>query len=145
MNVVPYLPVHLYVLLPSQVQPNLERINLQSHADALSVMGEAYTVIHDDEPIAVGGLIVVSDFRAKVWAIMGEKTKGKMRFVTDAVRKFLDEKNKVFERIEIDVKSDFDLGKKWAEVLGFEYESTMVRYAHGQNYDRYRRLSYGSN
>lgn len=143
MIVVPYLPAHLNAIITSPYQVELAHHDLSKHADYLATFGEAFTALDNGEVVGCGGLVSGGSGRADVWAIMGALTKGKMFAVTKVVRSFLDKKNKEYDRLDTIVKADFDLGKKWAEMLGFEYEATHTRFANGDDYYRYRRLANG--
>lgn len=143
MIVVPYLPMHLRELVASPYQVELATLNLLNHADALATCGEAYSALQDGVPVMCAGIVPAGATRAEVWAIMGAATKGNMLDITRKTREFLDTCNRKFDRIDTVVRSDFELGRKWAQMLGFVYESTMIRFSNGDDYDRYRRLANG--
>jgi hypothetical protein len=102
-------------------------------------LGEAYSAIYDDEVVFCGGLFPASLGRSVAWAFISESATPCMFGVTRETKKFLDSSK--LRRIETTVRSDFEEGHRWANMLGFNRECTMKSYGDdGYDYDLYARI-----
>lgn len=82
---------------------------------------QAWTVLSPgDDVVACGGTIRQWKGRYIAWAYMTPQTGRCMLRLTRLVREVLDE---IVGRVEITVRADFDAGRRWAELLGFEVEN----------------------
>jgi uncharacterized ferritin-like protein (DUF455 family) len=60
-----------------------------------------------------------------------------MKDITLEVKKFLKKKSKIYDRLEIVVSDEFELGNKWAKMLGFIKEYKMEKYFNGVAHNLY--------
>lgn len=99
----------------------------------------AYSLIEGDEVLCCAGLMQVWEGRSLGWALVSHKA-GKHfmeihRNVAAAIRMCPD------RRVEIAVDSEFPEGKRWAKMLGLEFEGTMRGYGiDGRSHDLYARV-----
>lgn len=80
----------------------------------------SWTGVIDGTPIACAGTIQQWPGRHTAWAYMGRNTGRHMVWITRAVLANL---ATVKGRIELTARSDFALGQRWAEMLGFRVET----------------------
>lgn len=123
-----YLPCkqeHIRLIAPQEG----DRVNqlMYTMPDYAEILSENFsmTAFVGHKPIACGGLIHVSKYRAIVWSLMGKDTGAYMLQLTRRVRQFLDQQT--IPRIEMTVDFDFLEGHKWARLLGFEMEAARMR------------------
>lgn len=101
------------------------------------------TILKDETPLAVMVGVMVWPGTMEVSALVSEA--GKKHFVTTH-RSTLDLLYKVVEgrkihRAQMTVNSHFDVGMRWAKVLGFEKEATLEQYGpNREDFVLYRRL-----
>jgi len=87
----------------------------------------AITVLDDEgNPVACGGVTEVWPGRAQTWAILIKESGRYMTRITRAAKELFDRCSSA--RIEITVESNFEQGKRWAEILGFKEEAYMRKY-----------------
>lgn len=139
MIAVPYLPAHARIIVKSKAQVEINKEDYHKVIEGLENIGESYTLMDEGVPVACMGVVPVTKYRAQVWAVMGEFSKGKMVEITRKVNEFLDEKNKRFDRIETAVSEDFVLGHKWVKLLKFKWPAIMPMYHEKQTYVLYGR------
>lgn len=84
----------------------------------------SWTGVVDGEPIVCAGTIEHWPGRHQAWAYLGLNSGPHMTWITLAVRKNL---KTIRGRIECTVRADFELGQRWAEMLGFEIEAPRMR------------------
>ena len=83
-----------------------------------------WTVVIDGEPMACGGTLQQWPGRHIAWMYLNAKSGPHMRYLTRVVKEGLE---KVVGRVEFTVRRDFDLGNRWAQMLGFEVEAPVLR------------------
>lgn len=123
---------------PSQaiMQPTLSQ---PDYGPSLAQAGPAYSLVDGDEVFATAGLIKQWDNRAIAWALISAEAGPHFFLIHKAVRRALLFHS--FRRVETAVKTDFQQGHRWAELLGFSNEGTMSGYApDGSDYDLYARV-----
>lgn len=84
----------------------------------------SWTGVVDGTPIACAGTYVQWPGRHTAWAYLGKNTGPHMKWITKAVIANL---AGVKGRIELTVRADFELGQRWARMLGFEVESPCLK------------------
>lgn len=109
-------------------------------ADVLASCGPAVTGLDDDGSIiGCAGLWVRHPGVAEAWAVLSVRCVGPLMVpVTRAVRRFI--ANRTEHRIQAIVLSEWEAGRRWVEMLGFQYEGTLLRYTpNAQDCDIYSR------
>lgn len=119
MIVLPFKKEHLQQMVIQQRQQGLEHL-LTDDVYAMLANNQSYTALDGDEVLACAGVIEVAPGRACAWAYISSDVGSRMKFVTKAVRRFLDASQ--FRRIEMDVDCDFPQAHRWAKMLGFDME-----------------------
>lgn len=90
----------------------------------------SWTGMVDGVPLVSAGTIQVWPGRHTAWAYLGKNTGPHMVWITRQVKKQL---AMVVGRIELTVRSDFPMGQRWAEMLGFHVETPcLVAYGPSQ-------------
>ena len=87
--------------------------------------GNSWTAIYGAEPIAAAGVLEAWRGRCAAWAYMSRDAGPHMLYITKAVKKFLNETSR--GRIELTVRTDYELGHRWARMLGFAVENSPGR------------------
>lgn len=93
-------------------------------ARELEKTGTCWTGLFDGDPIACGGMIPIWGNRKQAWMLLNEKTGPHMFWITKQVAEILE---RTKGRIELTVRADFELGHRWARMLGFEVESPLLK------------------
>lgn len=119
MIVVPFKREHIEKMVIQDNQQGLEHL-LTNDVYAVIENGESYTALDGDEVLACAGVIPLAPGRAGAWAYISGNVGSRMKFVTKAVKRFLDISQ--YRRIEMDVDCDFKQAHRWAKMLGFEME-----------------------
>lgn len=128
--------------LPCDVD-GLELSEIFEHADALmygklAIMdgAPAFSIFDDDKLLGIVGGIYYFPGVAEVFALLSKDIKGSRGF-HKAVKTLVDGAFEEFKvhRLQMVVRADFTMGKKWASSLGFEPEGLMKKY--GPNGDDY--------
>ncbi len=83
-----------------------------------------YTLYHNDSPVACGGFVKIWPGRWQGWALLNTLTPKHMLVITRHAKRILD---LAIGRIEISVDKEFAPGHRWAELLGFEVETPLMR------------------
>ena len=115
----PFEREHLHRMVIQQKQQGLEHLVTPDVCGVLEG-GQSYTALDGDEVVACAGVIEITQGRAVAWAYISQDVGRRMRFVTRAVKNFLDLTQ--FRRIEMDVDCEFPQAHRWAKMLGFEME-----------------------
>ncbi len=84
----------------------------------------SWTGVVDGTPIACAGTYQQWPGRHTAWAYLGKNTAPHMRWITAAVVANL---AAVKGRVELTVRSDFPIGQRWAEMLGFRVETPCLQ------------------
>ena len=116
---VPFRRWHLDWLGDTMADGNTYRLDLET-ARMLEKMGTCWTGVVDGDPIACGGIIPVWPGRSQAWILLNEKTGPHMFWITKRVAEALE---RTKGRIELTVRADFELGHRWARMLGFSVET----------------------
>lgn len=108
------------------------------------VMTYALTILDTGKPVAIFGGFLFIPGVIHFWGLVSEEVKQKPFSFHKTVKKMITyyEKNQKPRRVQIDVKADYEEGKRWAQALGFEYEGTMKRYGvNGEDFHLYARMN----
>ncbi len=121
-KVVPFEAWHVRELILSNGDD--EQFINEPIAQSLAANGNAYTYIVGTEIICCSGVMQFWPGRAQAWAHMGKNAGKHMVRITREVKKFL----ATYEgRLEMTVVKDFELGHRWAKMLGFEVETPVMK------------------
>lgn len=136
MIVVPYSPEHLERLEPRDCYASGECPK--------TIMNSAFTFLDRGEVVAICGGFPFVPGVIHFWGLLSEKiTRTPIAFhkrCLDVLEWY--EKQEKPRRIQIDVRADYVMGKRWAESLGFTLEGTMPAWApDGAAHHLYGRLN----
>ena len=119
-RVVPFRPAHYRWLVEKPSFGDLDFAVTDDVLRELEKTGKWFTGVVDGEPIAIAGVLPQWPGRNTVHAILGSDTGPHMLWITREVRKVLDT---LKGRVEMTVRCDFDAGRRWAAMLGFDVET----------------------
>ena len=93
--------------------------------EMIEAMGalEAFTAFDDDRPLMVGGIVHFWPGRAMLWSYLATGAGPHLAALTRATRRFID--LQAVRRLELYVDEEFRPGHRWAEMLGFKFESRL--------------------
>lgn len=137
--IVPFRAEHLARLSLQSAQLSMSKeLTNPDYAKMLESM-YSYSLIDGDDVLCCAGLLQMWPGRSVGWAMVSHKAGRKFmeihRNVAAAIRMCPD------RRVEIAVDSEFPEGKRWAKMLGLEYEGTMRGYGiDGRDHDLYARV-----
>lgn len=97
---------------------------LPPEAIAAMEASEWYTLLHNDEPIMVGGALQQWQGRWQVHAYMADSAGRHMRYLTREAREYI---SRLKGRLELTVLVGFEAGHRWARMLGFEVETYVMK------------------
>lgn len=145
MQVVSLNKEHLYKLSLQPSQAYLrDYIDVPGYYEQLISGGYAFAGIRGDTVVAAAGVVMTQSHVALAWALLSDAiTPRSMISVHRAVKDFID--TSPIRRIEMHVRADApESAKRWAGMLGFEYEGTMRSYSlDGVDCDLYARIKDG--
>lgn len=141
MIIVPLTAEHLarLALQPAQAwcRPHLTDDTLTETA----ALG-GYTALVEGEPIACCGLMPFWPGRAMAWSFIGANAGSHMVALTRAVQRHFAACG--VRRIEAYVDEGFDAGRRWVELLGFEFEGRLEAFLpDGRSQLLYARINHG--
>ena len=124
MELVQYEPGHLRCLSLQDNQRMLTPVLADpKYAASLAEAGPAFTGIEAGKVVGCAGLVHQWSGRAIAWALLDRNCAYAMLGVHRATQRFLTECG--VRRVEAYVDPNFRAAKKWALMLGFEYEGLM--------------------
>lgn len=123
-------------------QAHLKELLTDAHGEAIQKAGPAYTAFVGYEAIACAGIIQLWPGRAQVWSLLSDQFPGYARAIHRAVRNYLLAYR--VRRLECIVDPRHAAAVRWAQHLGFVYESTMTAYdMHGNDQQMFVRITRG--
>lgn len=126
MQYIKFAPVHLEMFIHQPSQADFgECFKDKQYAKHLASQ-ESYTAVEDGYIYGCGGVIEMWEGRALLWSLLSENAGAKMMNIHRVTKDFI--RGLLYHRIEMTVDSNFRNGKRWAEMLGFQYEGTMRGY-----------------
>lgn len=84
----------------------------------------SWSLLYGDKLIACGGVITQWKGRHTGWMLLNKRSSRHMVCITRITKEFL---VKVRGRVEMTVRKDFPQGQRWAEMLGFQVETPILR------------------
>lgn len=86
----------------------------------------AITLSLDGRPIFCGGVLLKSENRGEIWAVLDKKAARYAKSIHKRVKEIIEKLP--IERLEAKVKRDFDAGHRWVKALGFNVVLTTDKY-----------------
>ena len=139
---VPYLPEHANLLKPRKQFSQMEVESIDRFVGIPYSYME--TVMLEDEPVAVLGMVLLWKVVAEVWTVISEAAKKAPISFHKCVLASLIYHERLLgvSRTQMAVRKEFEEGRKWAESLGFDLEGIMVKYGpDGKDFYRYARIT----
>jgi hypothetical protein len=118
MTLIPFEPHHVSLMTPQAAQ-----FADVAAASPEAISGDAWTAVVDGLPVACGGLIEMWAGRAYAWALLSPEAGPHLLAMTRAIRSRLARAS--FRRVEMAVDVNFEAGRRWALMLGFEQEARL--------------------
>lgn len=134
-----FVPNHLTMMRYQDMQSGDKAFGMEE-GNVLAQVGPAITGFDEDGSVlGCAGLWLRHAGVAECWAVLSARCIGThMVPVTRHVRRFLQERSE--HRIQALVLCDWKAGRRWIEMLGFQYEGTLLRYTpNAQDCDMYAR------
>lgn len=130
----PYEPIHMHAIAAHPGKDEFAAY-IDRGGWAEKVDGPAWTIQARGVPLCCAGFQQVWRGRSVCWAVMSPLAGRWMAGITRIVRRHIAEHDAV--RIEAQTRSDFEKGKRWLEMLGFEHEATLRRFMDGHDYEAF--------
>lgn len=128
-DIVPFEPWHLMQMKLQPSQLSLSYTLTMEHGASLVNAGPSYSALVGVDVVACFGVIEFWPGRSQAWALMSDFFYLHVKAVHRSVRNIV--KSYKVDRLECVVDPRNDKTIRWAEHLGFEYESTMRKYTPG--------------
>lgn len=126
MKIVRFEAEHLQRLaLQKEQQWMRDLLDRPEYGPALALSGPAFSAFEGDTLLGCGGVVEFGKHRAEVWALLSDAIGPRMKAVTRAVRGWL--AVCPYQRVEANVATHFDAGRRWITLLGFEQEGVEKR------------------
>lgn len=119
-NVVPFHHWHYAWLLEIGEPSDYGSLTLDPATCKFLEGQNSWTGVVDGVPVGIVGTFQNWPGRHTAWALLTPATGPHMMWITRETRKRI---AAVSGRIELTVKRDFDLGHRWAKILGFRIEN----------------------
>lgn len=124
MHTVPFIPEHARQLRNYGGQDYLIADASDRDFQDFAERGPALTMVHDGGPIACGGLIACTRFRATAWILVSQTQPAHFRAIHAAAKRMFAERD--FRRIEAYVDPRFKQAVRWVRALGFRLERAYI-------------------
>lgn len=123
MQILPFELVHLRQLHLQPAQAWMQPFVDAPEYGAQLLRCDSYTAMHNDAPVAIGGLVTVWPGRAHLSALISDQFGHKAAFAL-LHREVLRRLNaSPIARIEATVDDRFEAGHRWMRLLGFQLET----------------------
>lgn len=123
-EVVPFKAEHMDNMLAAEPGEIPEEMQNREFYAALESQPNSWTLLREGEPLWCGGTIEQWPGRHLGWSYVSQNAGPAMRRITREAVRVLD---RAPGRTEITVKADFVEGHRWAQLLGFEIETPLLR------------------
>lgn len=136
---IPFKKEHLEPLMLQKINAYLPEWVRNGHALDMEKT-YAFTGIVKGEIMICGGITEVWAGRGHLWSIFSDRAGANFLPVFRGIKRFLEEAP--FARVEMSVPCDFFLGKRRAELLGFNLECARAKHylPNGQDCSLYARI-----
>lgn len=139
MNIIPFQPIHLKLLMLQPQQEHARQYLGQPEYARTLMSGPAFTAMEGERVIAMAGVLPYWEGRAEAWALLSGDLKRHFLRIHRAVLRFLETSD--IRRIETAVDANFPQAIAWAEKLGFKCEGLMIGYTpEGRDCYRFARV-----
>lgn len=131
---------HELKMRPKNVFSHVEVASVKTMFNAPNSYME--TIMLGNIPIAIIGMIHLWDGVAEAWTVTSEEVKLYPISFHKSVLSSLVHHEKLLgiHRTQMNVRADYEDGRKWAEALGFKEEGVMLKYGpDGKDFWRYAR------
>lgn len=122
MNVVPFIPAHLKELKLHPFLSHFQKYTVREEYGESLFLYPSYTAINGHgKVIGCAGVYPIGENNYQAWALLSEESGKYMKGFTRETKKFLD----MFkaDRVQTNVRADFEAGLKWMRLLGFKCET----------------------
>jgi hypothetical protein len=134
LEVLPYEPLHMHAIAAHPGKEDFAGY-IDGGGFAEQVTGPAWTIHARGVPVCCAGFQMPWRNRSVCWAVMSPFSGRWMTGITRIVRRHIEEHDA--ERIEAHTRSDFEKGKRWLPMLGFEHETTLRKFIDGHDYEAF--------
>lgn len=117
-------PEHIMLVRPQPAQERGFYTGLAFGQERNCLRGPSYSGWVDHRCVGAAGLMLAGH-KAVAWAVLAEACRDYMPNITAKVRGVI--KSIPARRVEIVVHCDFEAGKRWAKLLGFQVEAERMR------------------
>jgi hypothetical protein len=148
MRIVPFEPAHLLLIEPGAIE-----VKALANADLGDLMSHhrdtdpAFSIVHGDRVLASSVVTLVAKGVASAWLLASDEMRRHPVFLHKHVRRGMElvERGLRLRRLQIVVRTDLEVARRWAERLGFRCEGEMAGYGpNGENYWLYARVKNGN-
>ena len=129
---------HFSLLELQERQSFFDELMHDSNYKDFLVNSSAYSLVDDLNCYGMAGVIDMGFGRGQAWSLFSKNAGKHMVRITRAVKDYLNSVD--YNRIEMHVEKDFDEARRWAKMLGFEYESEMPQFLNGKDYYMFVRI-----
>lgn len=119
-NVVPFKKEHIATLVEQKINLGNKEFFLSGLGKDFESHHDSFTGIIDGKPVVCGGIKEIWPNRGIIWCVFSESSKTNFVPVFRGIRTFLSKSK--FNRIEVCIPCNFEIGKRRAEMLGFKLE-----------------------
>lgn len=118
---VQFVPEHILRIDLQAAQFDTLSVIHEKYGKALAEAGPAVTLIDGDEVLACGGMVKEWESRHAFWVMMSKNAKNHMIRITRIAKRFM-RLHALSGRFEATVRSDFEEGHRWAQMMGLRYD-----------------------
>ena len=141
---VPFIEAHLEGFDIQKEQSLINKYMMdETYIKTISEHGDAWSGIVDGKAVIIAGVFQPHTHIGMVWAVLDKRCKDHMIGATRHISSWLDKCT--VPRVETAVRRDFELGRKWAEMMGFRNETPEFGMKNfgldGETYDLYARYN----
>jgi len=123
------------VLTPQAAQISTGQVMSEQDLRGAIAGGLALAAVDGSRVLAVGGIVEIWPGRGLVWGLLAEEIGASMVPIHATVKRVL--ACSTLPRIEAQVAASHEAGRRWAKLLGFQYEGTLRAFWQGHDYELY--------
>jgi hypothetical protein len=118
---IPYKREHIVPLVYQSANLGVKKFFLSDIGEQLE-SNDSVTITINEKVMCCGGIMEMWAKRGHIWCVFNEESKSNFVPVFRAIKKFLEEKQEKYPRIEVSIPYDMRFAKRRAELLGFKCE-----------------------
>jgi hypothetical protein len=107
-------------ILPLLNQPINKKAGFTKEMAETAQTYESYTALVNGEPYWCGGIVKCWEGRGQVWSVFSEKSKYNFLPLFRGLKRSIDKLS--YNRLELAIPCDFEIGKRRAQLFGFKLE-----------------------